>query len=65
MLNVDELAVVNPDVRAGTSRFRQILAPEEWFVEAKLADTSPYYDFASVRAGSQFFVSDFRGFLFR
>jgi hypothetical protein len=64
LLNVDELAVVNPDVRAGTSRFRQILVPEEWFVEAKIADTSPYYDFASVRAGSQFFVSDFRGLMF-
>ena len=60
----DELAVVNPDVRAGTQRFRQDLALEEWFFEAKIADTSPYYDFLSVRLGSQFFVSDFRGFIF-
>ena len=60
----DELAIVNPDVRAGTSRFRKDLALEEWFVEGKLSDTSPYYDFASVRAGSQIFVSDFRGFIF-
>lgn len=60
----DELAVVNPDVRAGTQRFRKDLALEEWFFEAKIADTSPYYDFASVRAGSQIFVSDFRGFIF-
>jgi hypothetical protein len=63
-LTADELAVINPDVRAGHSRFRQDFVPEEYFVEAKLADTSAYYDFASVRAGSQFFTSDFRGFIF-
>lgn len=63
-LTADELAVINPDVRAGHSRFRQDFVPEEYFVEAKLADTSAYYDFASIRAGSQFFTSDFRGFIF-
>ncbi len=63
-LSVKELGVVNPDVRAGTKRFRDDVAFEEWFVEAKLADLSPNYDFASVRAGSQLFVSDFRGFIF-
>ena len=63
-LNVDELAVVNPDVRKGTQRDRSFFALEEYFVESKIADTSPYYDFVSVRAGSQPFISDFRGFLF-
>ncbi len=63
-LVADELGVVNPDVRAGTGRFRQELALEEWFFEYKLSDTSPYYDFTSVRLGSQPFVSDFRGFVF-
>ena len=63
-LVADELGVVSPDVRDGTSRFRKDLALEEWFVEAKLSDLSPYYDFASVRAGSQIFVSDFRGLIF-
>jgi hypothetical protein len=63
-LDVDELAVVNPDVRKGTDRGRTWLALQEWFVEAKLADLSPDYDFVSVRAGSQFFNSDFRGFIF-
>ncbi len=63
-LNVGELGVVNPSVLEGTSRFRQDFALEEWFAEAKLTDLSPYYDFASVRAGSQLFVSDFRGFIF-
>lgn len=63
-LDVDELGIVSPDVRAGTTRFRQDFALEEYFGEFKLADTSPYYDFVSVRAGSQPFVSDFRGFIF-
>jgi hypothetical protein len=63
-LVVDELAVVSPDVRRGTARVRTDYALEEWFFETKLADLSPNYDFASVRAGSQLFVSDFRGFIF-
>ncbi|HEX3598716.1 MAG TPA: hypothetical protein VHU84_01165, partial [Lacipirellulaceae bacterium] len=56
--------VVSPDVTRGTTRARQDQSIEEWFVESKLADTSPYYDFTSLRAGSQPFVSDFRGFIF-
>ena len=59
-----EVAIVNPDVRKGTQRDRTFFALQEWFVEKKLADLSPNYDFLSVRVGSQFFVSDFRGFIF-
>jgi hypothetical protein len=63
-LDVEELGVVSPDVTRGTTRAREDQSIEEWFVESKLADTSPYYDFTSIRAGSQPFVSDFRGFIF-
>jgi len=63
-LVADELGIVSPNVLDGTSRHRQDLALEEWFFEAKLADLSPYYDFMSVRAGSQLFISDFRGLIF-
>ena len=63
-INADELAFVNPNVLAGTSRDRSFLALQEYFVETKLADTSPNFDFVSTRIGSQFFTSDFRGFLF-
>jgi hypothetical protein len=63
-LSAEETAVVNPDVTHGTSRGRTWFALEEWFIETKLADTSPDYDFVSVRAGSQPFTSDFRGFIF-
>lgn len=61
---LDELAVVNPDVRKGTERTRYDFSLEQYFVEAKLADLGPDYDFLSARVGSQFFSSDFRGFLF-
>ncbi len=63
-LDVQELGIVNPNVNQGTTRYRTDGALEEWFFETKLADTSPYYDFVSVRGGSQFFASDFRGFIF-
>ena len=63
-LKVQELAVVSPDVRNGTNRHRTDWALEEWFYETKIADMSPNYDFLSVRAGSQPFTSDFRGFIF-
>ncbi len=63
-LHVEELAVVSPDVRDGKSRHRTDWALEEWFYETKIADMSPNYDFLAVRAGSQPFTSDFRGFIF-
>ncbi len=63
-LTVEELAQVNPDVTKGTSRAHGWVTLQEWFVEKKLADLSPNYDFVSVRAGSQPFNSDFRGFIF-
>ena len=63
-LDVEELAVVHPDVRQGTTRYRTYVSLEEAFFESKLMDTSPNYDFMSVRLGSQPFVSDFRGFVF-
>jgi hypothetical protein len=62
--DVAELAIVNPDIRKGTVRNRTYLALEEYFVEAKLCDLGPDYDFLSVRAGNQFYSHDFRGFLF-
>src|SRR5439155_20142749 len=37
---------------------------QEWFAEAKLFDVGSEYDFVSIRAGSQPFTSDFRGFIF-
>jgi hypothetical protein len=63
-VDVEEVGIVSPNVLKGTDRGRTWFALQEWFAETKLADLSPDYDFVSLRAGSQFFVSDFRGFLF-
>ena len=63
-LEVYENGVVLPDVKQGTRRSRGFAALEEWFIEAKIADLSPDYDFMSIRGGSQPFTSDFRGFIF-
>lgn len=63
-LRVAENAVVEPDVRGGTTRHRGFFALQELFGEWKIRDLSPNYDFVSVRAGVQPFSSDFRGFVF-
>jgi carboxypeptidase family protein len=63
-LQARERGIVNIDPRRGTDRFDAHLGVQEAFVEAKLRDLSPHYDFVSVRAGIQQFTSDFRGFLF-
>jgi hypothetical protein len=59
-----ELAQTSPNVLQGATRTREFWALQEAFVEYKLADVGPDYDFASVRAGNQPFNADFRGFLF-
>jgi hypothetical protein len=64
LVDVQENAVVGPDVRDGTSRTTGRGALQELFVEKKLADLSDSYDFLSLRAGVQPFTSDFRGFVF-
>ena len=63
-LNARENGVVNIDVRRGTNRTDWHASLEEAFGEVKLADLNANYDFISVRAGIQPFVSDFRGFIF-
>jgi hypothetical protein len=63
-LNARENGVVNIDVRRGTNRTQTHFSLEEAFAEVKLADVNSNYDFISVRAGIQPFVSDFRGFIF-
>lgn len=63
-LDVRELGIVSPNVRAGTNRFDDHLGVQEAFAEVKLHDLSDSYDFISARAGIQQFNADFRGFLF-
>jgi hypothetical protein len=63
-LRVRELGLVGPDVRSGINRFDDHVGLQEAFVEVKLHDLGPNYDFISARAGIQQFNADFRGFLF-
>jgi Carboxypeptidase regulatory-like domain len=64
-VNTKERNVLNISPEEGRTRRRQHLALQEAFGEVKLFDVGPNYDFVSVRAGTQPFSSDFRGFLFR
>lgn len=63
-VNARENGVINIDVRRGTTRTETQVSLEEAFVEKKIADVNANFDFISVRAGIQPFVSDFRGFIF-
>jgi hypothetical protein len=63
-LGVDQQTVADPSRRVEQDRGRTFMALEEWFFEYELCDLSADYDFLSIRAGSQFFTSDFRGFIF-
>ena len=63
-LHTRENGVVNIDVRRGTNRTDWHVSLEEAFGEVKLFDVNANYDFVSVRAGIQPFISDFRGFIF-
>lgn len=63
-LSASEDAVVSPNVAEGETRKRTYFSLNEYFVETKLADLGPNYDFVSARVGSQPFTSDFRGFIF-
>jgi len=63
-LHVRELGIVGPNPRSGTNRFDNHVGLQEAFVEVKLHDLGPNYDFVSARAGIQQFNADFRGFLF-
>ena len=63
-VNARERGVLNIDPTRGTDRKDFHFSLEEAFGEVKLADVNANYDFVSVRAGIQSFVSDFRGFVF-
>lgn len=63
-VHTEELGLIEPDVRGGRDRTESEVAFQELFAEYKIADLSSNFDFLSVRAGTQGFTSDFRGFLF-
>lgn len=63
-VELEELNAVNPNPDEGKDRPDHRLSVQEFVGEYHLFDVSSNYDFVSVRAGIQPFVSDFRGFMF-
>ncbi|MEK7748131.1 MAG: hypothetical protein AAB300_03550 [Nitrospirota bacterium] len=63
-LYVEEKGIVNIDVRRRIDRKDDYFALQELFLEVKLADLSPRYDFVSIRGGFQPLNTDFRGFIY-
>ncbi len=63
-LGTNERGIVNINPADGTNRTNGHIALQEAFVDYKIADLSPYYDFLSITGGIQGFTSDFRGFIF-
>ena len=63
-VRVGENGILSPDVRKGTTRLDSQVALQEAFFEARMRSLSRTFDTISVRAGTQAFNSDFRGFLF-
>jgi hypothetical protein len=63
-LAVQERGIVNVNPQRGTDRVDMHVGLQQAFVEFKVKDLSPNFDFFSVRAGIQQFASDFRGFIY-
>ena len=63
-LATQERGIVNVNPQRGTNRVDMHVGLQEGFVEWKMKDLSPNYDFISLRAGIQHFSSDFRGFIY-
>ena len=61
---VDEVRALRVDPRAGRTRNDNHVGLQEAFADVHLRNVSERYDFDSLRAGIQPFISDFRGFLF-
>ncbi len=61
---VEEVRALRVDPRQGRSRSDNHVALQEAFADVHLRNVSDRYDFDSIRAGIQPFISDFRGFLF-
>jgi hypothetical protein len=60
----EESRALRVDPRAGRTRRDNHFGLQEAFADVHLRNVSARYDFDSVRAGIQPFISDFRGFLF-
>ncbi|MFT7620758.1 MAG: hypothetical protein ACI97A_004416 [Planctomycetota bacterium] len=63
-LNVNELGVVNPNIKDGKNRHTGDISLQEALIEIHLFTWNDRYDFMSSEIGIFAFRSDFRGFIF-
>jgi hypothetical protein len=63
-VDVQETGILRVDPTRGNSRADSHIGFQELFADVHLANLSERYDFLSVRAGIQKFISDFRGFVY-
>jgi hypothetical protein len=63
--DVGERGALNVDPSRGTTRTDDYVGVQELFLDKHLWNKSANYDFDSLRAGIQPFISDFRGFLYQ
>lgn len=61
----DEIGFLKADPAAGDRRSEASISLQQAFYDYHIGDTSPRYDFESIRFGIQPFNNDFRGFLFQ
>ncbi|MBX7144246.1 MAG: hypothetical protein K1X79_07325 [Oligoflexia bacterium] len=63
-VDIEETGVLRVNPEYGNTRDDNHMGLQDAFVDIHLADLSERYDFLSLRAGIQNFISDFRGFVF-
>lgn len=63
-VDIEEVGILRVNPEYGNTRDDNHLSLQEAFADIHLADLSERYDFLSLRAGIQNFISDFRGFVF-
>lgn len=62
--DVEETSALRVDPQRSSERWDNHMGLQELFIDYHLGNVSHRYDFVSVRAGIQPFISDFRGFLY-
>jgi hypothetical protein len=63
-VSLEETGILRVDPERGKDRDDNHMGLQEAFIDLHLANLSERYDFISTRAGIQYFLSDFRGFIY-
>lgn len=63
-VSLEEIGILRVDPERGKDRDDNHMGLQEAFIDLHLANITERYDFISSRAGIQYFLSDFRGFVY-